>query len=159
MPRTLVPNFIDPKPDSIQSLKSCAPLSAFLFFVFCFFYASAWHIKIAQVLICILYTPRPDYISQRPLLPHTHKSKALASDTTKREPTFHQLEAHNCYNTLQVRLVKVVSLFDKPVLFLVLLQMGPSNTFLVASRKHRPPVPVRASLSKGVVIVYLETMV
>ena len=31
-----------------------------------------------------LYTPRPDYISQRPLLIHTtHKNKALASDTTK----------------------------------------------------------------------------
>ena len=30
-----------------------------------------------------LYTPRPDYISQRPLLIHTaHKNKALASDTT-----------------------------------------------------------------------------
>ena len=29
-----------------------------------------------------LYTPRPDYISQRPLLIHTtHKNKALASDT------------------------------------------------------------------------------
>ena len=31
-----------------------------------------------------LYTPRPDYISQRPFLIHTtHKNKALASDTTK----------------------------------------------------------------------------
>ena len=31
-----------------------------------------------------LYTPRPDYISQRPLLIHTtHKNTALASDTTK----------------------------------------------------------------------------
>ena len=31
-----------------------------------------------------LYTPRPDYTSQRPLLIHTtHKNKALASDTTK----------------------------------------------------------------------------
>ena len=30
-----------------------------------------------------LYTPRPDYISQRPLAVHTtHKNKALASDTT-----------------------------------------------------------------------------
>ena len=64
-------------------------------------------------------------------------------------------------------LVKVVSLFDRPVLFLVLLQMGPSDTFLVASRKHRPHlsslqaplVPARASLSKRVVIVYLGAMV
>ena len=31
-----------------------------------------------------MYTPRPDYISQRPLLIHTaHKNKALASDSTK----------------------------------------------------------------------------
>ena len=31
-----------------------------------------------------LYTPRPDYVSQRPLIIHTtHKNKALASDTTK----------------------------------------------------------------------------
>ena len=31
-----------------------------------------------------LYTPRPDFLSQRPLLIHTtHKNKALASDTTK----------------------------------------------------------------------------
>ena len=30
-----------------------------------------------------LYAPRPDYILQRPLLTHTHKSKALASDITK----------------------------------------------------------------------------
>ena len=31
-----------------------------------------------------LYTPRLDYLSQRPLLTHTHKkNKALASDTTK----------------------------------------------------------------------------
>ena len=31
-----------------------------------------------------VYSYRPDYISQRPLLIHTtHKNKALASDTTK----------------------------------------------------------------------------
>ena len=53
-------------------------------------------------------------------------------------------------------------MFGRPVLFPVLLQTGPSDTFFVASRKHRPhlssvqalPVPARASLSKGVVIVY-----
>ena len=63
--------------------------------------------------------------------------------------------------------MKVASLFARPVLFLVLLQMGPSDTFLVARRKYRPhlssveapPVPARASLSKGVVIVYLGIMV
>ena len=39
-----------------------------------------------------LYTPRPDYISQRPLLIHTtHKNKALASDTTKPWPASHRL--------------------------------------------------------------------
>ena len=52
------------------------------------------------------------------------------------------------------------------VLFLVLLQKtSPSETFLVASGKHRPhprslqapPVPARASLSYGIVTVYLGT--
>ena len=40
-------------------VKPCAPLSAFLFFVFlqCFFSASAWHRKPPQVFICILLGP------------------------------------------------------------------------------------------------------
>ena len=54
--------------------------------------------------------------------------------------------------------MKVVSLFGRPVPFLVLLPMGLSDTFLVANRKHRPhpsslespPVPAGASLSEGV---------
>ena len=46
-------------------------VSAFLFFVFRFSNAFAWLRKIAQVFICILYTPRPDYISKIPLLPQT----------------------------------------------------------------------------------------
>ena len=62
--------------------------------------------------------------------------------------------------------MEVVSLFGKPVFFLVLLQIGPVDTFLVASRKHRPHlsslqaplVPARASFSKGVVIVYLAIL-
>ena len=55
-------------------------VSVFLFFVFCFFNASAWHRKLAQqMLICILYTPRPDLISQRPLLPHTQNKKQSLS--------------------------------------------------------------------------------
>ena len=33
----------------------------FSIFRFLFFYASAWHRKLAQVLICIPYTPTPDY--------------------------------------------------------------------------------------------------
>ena len=54
-------------------------VSVFLCFVFCFFYASAWHRKLAQVLICILSTSRSDYISQRPHLLHTHKKKQSLS--------------------------------------------------------------------------------
>ena len=59
-----------------------------------------------------LYTPRPGYISQRPLLIHTtHKNKALASDRTKPSPASHQLfiEADYCCDSWQAGLVKVVS--------------------------------------------------
>ena len=45
-----------------------------------------------------LYTPRPDYISQRPLLTHTHKNK---------------LEADYCCNSWQAGVVKVASLFGR----------------------------------------------
>ena len=68
-------------------VKPCTPLSAFLFFCFSFsvFSTPPRGTENLHSLICILYTSRPDYISQRPLLPHTHKKKqALASDTTKR---------------------------------------------------------------------------
>ena len=66
------------------AMRTFVCVSVFLFIVFCFFYASAWDRKLAKVLICIPYTPTPDYMLQRTLLPHIHKSKALASDTTKR---------------------------------------------------------------------------
>ena len=82
----------------------------------CLQVASAWHKKLAQVLICILYIllGPTTYRKERPLLPHTHKkSKALASDTTKRL----------AYIPWQATLVKVASLFGRPVLFVVLLQM------------------------------------
>ena len=53
----------------------CAPLSAFRVFLA--------PLRDTENLHKNLYTPRPDYTSQRPLLTHTHKNKALASDTTK----------------------------------------------------------------------------
>ena len=56
-----------------------------------------------------LYTSRPDYISQRSLLTHTHKNKALASDTTKSKPASHQLKAGCCCDSWQTGLVKVAS--------------------------------------------------
>ena len=72
-----------------NAMRTFVCVSVFLFFVFYFFNASAWYRKLAQVIliICILNTPRPDYISQRPLLfslTPTKINKALASDTTKR---------------------------------------------------------------------------
>ena len=57
------------------------------------------NLRVSIHLHSVVYTPRTDYISQRPFLPHTHKSKVVASDTTKRQPTSHQLEAHYCCNT------------------------------------------------------------
>ena len=110
-----------------------------------------------------LYTPRPDYISQRPLLIHTtHKNKALASDTTK----LYSLHPTSYISLLLLRLMasRAREGYCQPVvrqtvvLFLVLLQkISPPDKFLVASRKHRPhpiyrslqapPVPARASLS------------
>ena len=67
-----------PGNSSNKRRKSCVNFCSSVF-RFVFFNASAWHRKLVQVFNCILSTPRPDYISQRPLLPHTHKSKALAS--------------------------------------------------------------------------------
>ena len=55
-------------------LQKMGPLGTFLV-------ASRKHRPHHSIYLC---TPRPDYISQRPLLIHTtHKNKALASDTTK----------------------------------------------------------------------------
>ena len=109
-----------------------------------------------------LYTPRPDYISQRPLLIHTtHKNKALASDTTK--PYLACIPPAIEAGWLLLRLTasrarEGCQPVRQTVLFLVRLQkMSPSDTFLVASRKHKPqpiyrslqapPMPARASLS------------
>ena len=57
------------------TMRTFVCVSVFLFYVFCFFNASAWHRKVAQVFICILYTLRPDYILQIPLLPQTPDSQ------------------------------------------------------------------------------------
>ena len=104
-----------------------------------------------------LYTPRPDYISQK-TTSHSHHSqkqslslrhnKALACIPPARSWLLLRLMASRAREGCQpVR---------QTVLFLVLLRkMSPTDTFLVASRKHRsysrslqaPPVPARVSLS------------
>ena len=55
----------------------------FDFFVFCFMFFQRLRVAQKTSTSIHLFTPRPDYISQRPLLTHTHKTKALAFDTTK----------------------------------------------------------------------------
>ena len=109
-------------------------VSFFLFFVLCFFSASAWHRKAPQVFICILLG------TQRPLLTHTQKNKALASRHNKALACIRP--ARSCLLLLRLmanRAREGCQPVRQTVLFLFLLQkMDPLGTFLVASRKHRP---------------------
>ena len=141
-------------------------MSAFLFF--CFSFSVFLRLRVAQKTCTntnLYSVSRPDYISQRPLLPHTHKkkqslslrhNKALAYIPSTRSSLLLQHMASKAREGCQpVR---------RPVLFLVL--DGSVGHILVASRKHRPHlsslhaplVPARASVSKGMMIVCLAIL-
>ena len=65
---------------NFEILKPCAPLSVFLFYVFRFLFFL--RLRVAQktcTSISLCSVSRPDYISQRPLRPHTHKRKQSLS--------------------------------------------------------------------------------
>ena len=55
---------------AFKIVKPCEPLSAFRFFCFLFFGASAWHRKPPQVYSSVVYTPRHAKISS-----HSHPQK------------------------------------------------------------------------------------
>ena len=132
----------------------------FLFFVFCFVNASAWHRKLAQVMHLYFYTPSPDYTSQRPLLSHTHKSKAVADIPSARSSLLLQHIASKAREGCQpVR--ETSSLPGLPTDVSVgHVSRGKQKAQLASQQSlQAPPVPARASLGKGVVIVYLGTMV
>ena len=109
-------------------------VSFVLFFVSCFFGASAWHRKPPQVFIsCILL------VAQIPLLTHTHKNKALASRHNEALACIPPARSWLLLRLMASRAREGCQPVRQTILFLVFLQkMGPLGTFLMASRKHRP---------------------
>ena len=110
-------------------------VSFFLFFVLCFFSASAWHRKPPQVYSSVVYTPRHAKTSS-----HSHPQKqSLGLRHNKALACIPPARSWLLLRVMASRAREGCQPVRQTVLFLILLQkMGPLGTFLVASRKHRP---------------------
>ena len=107
----------------------------FLFFVLCFFSASAWHRKPPQVYSSVVSTPRHAKTSS-----HSHPQKqSLGLRHNKALACIPPARSWLLLRVMASRAREGCQPVRQTVLFLILLQkMGSLDTFLVASRKHRP---------------------
>ena len=122
-------------PQGCKVMQTFVCVSFLLFFVLCFFSASAWDRKPSQVYSYVVYT-----LSHAKTSSHSHRQKqSLGLRPNKALACIPPARSWLLLRAMASRAREGCQPVWQTVLFLILLQkkMGPLGTFLLASRKHR----------------------